>query len=69
MIAHIWAFLTRQEVVYLEDFDGAVTKTFAKTTMFVTVRAKRHWPFNMHNVTLLPDGTVKELSYVKRWTK
>ncbi|MDE3022281.1 MAG: hypothetical protein KGI54_10510 [Pseudomonadota bacterium] len=69
LIAHIWAFLTRQQVVYLEDVDGEITRTFAKASPFGDIRAKRYWPSNTRNVTLLPDGKVKGASYVKRWTK
>lgn len=69
MIAHLWAFLTRQQVVYLEDMDGEVTKTFAKVSPFGDLRALRFWPWTTHTVTLLPDGSVKQPHFVKRWTK
>ena len=49
MFYNIWAFITRQEVVYLLDFDGEVTKTFAKQTPF-GLSAKRFWPLNIWNV-------------------
>ena len=62
----LWAFLTRQKVVYLKDFDGTVTKTVAKKTPFGYV-AKRWWPFNIHNVLLLDDWTVENGSYVVSW--
>jgi hypothetical protein len=62
----LWAFITRQKVVYLKDFDGEVTKTVAKSTPFGYV-AKRHWPFDLRNVILLDDGTVEQGCYVKFW--
>jgi len=61
----IWAFLTRQKVVYLMDRDGEVTKTVAKMTPFGMV-AKRYWPYNTHNVILLDGGDVIG-GYVKKW--
>jgi hypothetical protein len=62
----LWAFVTRQKVVYLKDSDGDVTKTVAKKTPFGYV-AKRHWPFNIKNVLLLDDGTVEHGGYVRSW--
>jgi len=62
----LWAFFTRQKIVYLMDIDGSVTKTVAKKTPFGYV-AKRMWPFNILNVLLLDDGTVEGGSYVKCW--
>jgi len=64
----LWAFITRQRVVYLKDFDGEVTKTVAKKTPFGYV-AKRHWPFNIKNVLLLDDGTIEPDCYVKSWAR
>ena len=65
-VIELWAFMTRQKVVYLKDFDGEVTKTVAKKTPFGYV-AKRHWPFNVRNVLLLEDGTVGNGGYVESW--
>jgi len=62
----VWAFLTGQKAVYLKDYDGEVTKTVAKRTPFGYV-AKRMWPFNIRNVTLLEDGTVENGGYVHSW--
>ena len=62
----IWAFLTRQVVVYLLDHDGNVTKTVAKRTPFGLV-AKRQWPTNIRNVLLLQNGEVSNGCYVARW--
>ena len=61
-----WARLTGQKIVYLKDHDSVVTKTVAKETPFGLV-AKRLWPFNIHNVLLLPDGTVENGGYVIEW--
>ena len=65
MFYNIWAFITRQEVVYLKDFDGEVTKTVAKQTPFGLV-AKRWWPFNLRNVLCTAEGTPNG-GYVKDW--
>ena len=65
MFYNIWAFITRQEVVYLLDIDGDVTKTFAKQTPFGLV-AKRFWPFNIRNVLCTAEGVVNG-DYVKDW--
>lgn len=62
----LWAVLTRQKVVFLIDHDGEITKTVAKKTPFGYV-AKRHWPFNIRNVLLLPDGKVENGVYVHEW--
>jgi len=62
----IWAFLTRQKVVYLIDHDGEVTKTVATKTPFGYV-AKRQWPFNFRTVLLEPYGTVRNGFYVVGW--
>jgi hypothetical protein len=66
MFLNIWAFITRQEVVYLLDYDGEVTKTVAKQTPFGGLTAKRHWPFNIRNVGCTVDGVVNG-SYVEDW--
>lgn len=62
----MWAFLTRQKVVFLRDRDGGITKTVAKKTPFGYV-AKRYWPSNVRNVLLLPDGNVYSNPYVIEW--
>ena len=62
----LWAFITRQRVVYLQDFDGHVTKTVAKSTPFGLV-AKRWWPFSIIKVVLLPNGEVLNGEYVSYW--
>lgn len=63
----IWAFLTRQKVVYLKDIDGEVSKTVAKSTPFGDVIAKRYWPMKIMIVTLKPGGTILPSCYVKQW--
>jgi len=65
MFYNIWAFITRQEVVYLLDFDGEVTKTFAKQTPF-GLSAKRFWPLNIRNVLCTAEG-IQDGGYVKDW--
>ena len=64
MFFNIWAFLTKQKVVYLLDYDGEVTKTLAKKTPFGYV-AKRYWPLNTRNCLLKEDGSIMGGSYVK----
>jgi len=53
----IWAWLTRQELVWLRDDDGEVTLTFAKRSPFGLV-AKRYWPSTIRTVTCGDDGKV-----------
>lgn len=65
MFYNIWAFITRQEVVYLKDYDGDVTKTVAKKTPF-GLSAKRCWPLSIKNVLCTPDG-VENGTYVVDW--
>ena len=65
MFLNIWAFITRQEVVYLHDFDGEVTKTVAKHTPFGLI-AKRWWPFDIIKVLCTKDG-VHGGDYVHDW--
>jgi len=62
----IWAWLTGQKIVYLQDFDGEITKTFATKTPFGWV-AKRHWPESLKNVLLLKNGLVENGVYVTKW--
>ena len=66
MLYEIWAFITGQEIVWLKDYDGELTKTFAKKTPFGYV-AKRWWPFNIRNVVCLPDGSTTGVPYVHYW--
>lgn len=54
-----------RKVVYLLDFDGEVTKRWARETPFGLV-CWRMW--SVKHVLLLPDGSVKGASYVKRWS-
>lgn len=68
LFSHVWAFLTRQEVVYLVDFDGDITRTFARRTA-TRMLAERHWPLWIHTVILNEDGTIGNRSYVKSWFK
>jgi hypothetical protein len=53
-----------RRVVYLLDFDGEVTKRWAKETPFglTCTRFERH-------VLLLPDGTIRGPSYTKAWAE
>lgn len=68
MFFRLWAFLTRQKLVYLKDFDGELTLTVAKKTPFGYV-AKRHWPFHVLDVILLEGGKVEHGSYVHEWRR
>lgn len=61
----IWARLTFQKAVALRDHDGEITYTVAFQTPF-GLSAKRHWPFNISNAWLLPDGAVRH-PYVREW--
>ncbi len=72
MFMKLWAYLTNQKIVYLQDFNGTITKTFAKQ---ITKRgdyyAKRWWPFNIHNCVLLNGGKVFKITqseYVYYWS-
>ena len=67
MIKWIWSKITRQKLVYLRDFDGYLTLTFAQKSPFGELTAKRWWPVSTGIVVLLPDGKVKQPSYVKEW--
>jgi len=69
MIKRIWAFLTGGTPVWLKDFDGTVTLTIARTDAWGDIWAERHWPFEIHKIQLLPDGTCKQKNgtYVDFW--
>lgn len=66
LLRMLWAALTGQRIIALEDHDTEVTWTFAHQTPFGWT-AKRHWPSSIAIVKLLPDGKVKGCSYVERW--
>lgn len=58
------ALITGGKLVWLEDFDGEVTKSIAYKTGFGKLKAKR-MPGSLS--ILLPDGSVQKPNYVKRW--
>ena len=57
--------LIGREVVYLLDFDGQVTKRWAKRTPFGLTCCRRS--FGIAPLLLLNDGQVKGRCYVVRW--
>ena len=64
-----WAFLTRQELIYLKDFDGKLTLTLARKNHKGMI-AKRWWPTNTNNVSCLDGGEVADKwNYVVGWEK
>jgi hypothetical protein len=63
----IWAFLTRQRLVWLRDFDGEVTLAIAKETPFGGLMAERWWPFKILTVQLEDGGNVRPPCYVEEW--
>ena len=72
IITRIWAFLTSGEYIILEDFDETITYSIARKFSDVNLIAKRHWPWNINNVILHPDGSVVSLegsSYVTKWRR
>jgi len=66
MIKRIWAFITGQKLVWLKDFDGTITLSINQKDGFGSY-AKRHWPYNIKNVRLLPGGKIGNGSYVTAW--
>ena len=65
MFKKIWAFLTGGEVIWLEDFDGELTKTIAYRIGKGKMQATR-MAF-VRKATLEPDGSVSFPSYVEKW--
>jgi hypothetical protein len=66
MLLKLWAFLTGQQVVWLLDNDGTVTRTIARQTPFGLV-AKRYWPFSIRDVLCEADGKIPNGCYVIQW--
>ena len=67
IIIRIVAFITRRNLVWLEDYDGEVTLSIEQVTPFGKRTAKR-WRRNSDiNVILCDDGTTEGLAYVKKW--
>lgn len=65
MFKKIWAFLTGGKVVWLQDFDGQLTRSIAYPAGFGKMQASRM--MFTSKVTLNPDGTTSAKSYVKSW--
>jgi hypothetical protein len=53
-----------RQVVYLRDFDGEITKRWARATPFGLLCWRYRW---FRQVCLLPDGTVTGAEYVHEW--
>lgn len=67
IIKRIWAFLTVGKLVWLKDHDDQVTLSISRIDPFGRRYAKRWWPTDFKNVTLLDGGKIKEDCYVKEW--
>ena len=65
MFKKIWAYLTGGEVVWLEDFDGELTRTIAYRIGKGKMQATRM--IFVRKATLESDGSVSFPSYVKKW--
>lgn len=65
MFKKIWAFLTGGKVVWLEDFDGEVTRTIAYQIGKGKMQARLM--SSVRKATLESDGSVSYPSYVKKW--
>jgi len=66
MLKTIWAFLTRGKVVWLQDYDGELTRTIAYKAGFGKMQARRM--MFTGKVTLNEDGTVSGKPYVDYWS-
>lgn len=66
MLKTVWAFLTGGKVVWLQDYDGALTRTIAYKAGFGKMQARRM--MFTESVTLNEDGTVSGKSYVHYWS-
>lgn len=65
MFKKIWAFLTGGKVVWLEDFDGELTRTIAYQIGEGKMQAMR-MDF-VRKAILEACGSVSYPSYVKKW--
>ena len=65
MLKTIWAFLTGGKVVWLQDYNGELTRTIAYKAGFGKMQARR---MMFIKVTLNEDGTVSGKSYVHYWS-
>lgn len=65
MFKKIWAFLAGGKVVWLEDFDGEVTRTIAYPIGKGKMQDSRM--LFARKATLELDGSVSYPSYVKKW--
>ncbi len=66
MLKTIWAFLTGGKVVWLQDYDGELTRTIAYKAGFGKMQARRM--MFTGKVTLNEDGTVSGKPYVHYWS-
>ena len=66
MLKTIWTFLTGGKVVWLQDYDGELTRTIAYKAGFGKMQARRM--MFTGKVTLNEDGTVSGKSYVHYWS-
>ena len=53
--------------VVLKDFDGQTYKSYAKVDEWGEFTAPVYYWANIGRFILLPDGTVKQFSYMKEW--
>ena len=66
MLKTIWAFLTGGKVVWLQDYDGELTRTIAYKAGFGKMQARRM--MFTGKVTLNEYGTVSGKPYVDYWS-
>ena len=66
MLKTIWAFLTGGKVVWLQDYDGELTRTIAYKAGFCKMQATRM--MFTEKVTLNEDGTVSGNHCVDYWS-
>ena len=66
MLKTIWAFLTGGKVVWLQDYNGELTRTIAYKAGFGKMQARRM--MFTGKVTLNEDGTVSGKPYVDYWS-
>ena len=66
MLKTIWAFLTGGKVVWLQDYDGVLTRTIAYKAGFGKMQARRM--IFIEKVILNEDGTVSGKSFVHYWS-
>lgn len=66
MLRKLWAYLTRNCVVALQDNDGEVCLRIATRNPFGTLTCWRYG-LGVAKAILNDDGTVSQPTYVKKW--